>query len=363
MAKKSPHTVWLKVFFIVFPLIWLINLLLPFLVRPLVNRALSKLGAYSGNLRRLRIRLFQPAFIIHDFHMEEIREKRTRFVSCREFRMDFEWLALWKRTFVCDVRLKDCSVYLEKGEEDAEKTTTVKDKAPQNEIVLEMPTLVFPAIVKSFEVLGGRLDFEDTAAQPQVKLEVSEIEMRGTNISTVPLRRLPPAEIRIRATAYSGTIDIQLKATLYEKRPAFDMNLEVKNIDMPRLNPMFEAYGKFDVSDGRMGLFAEVAAKGGRFRGYVKPLIRDLKVLGRDDRSESALNRIWQGMIGTVKELFENQKKDQLATKIPMQGTFNEPNIRIWRAVMYVLRNAFVAALKPSIDHEIDLGSARNQRL
>ena len=64
-------------------------------------------------------------------------------------------------------------------------------------------------------------------------------------------------------------------------------------------------------------------------------------------------------MVGTFGEVFENQPKDQLATKIPFKGNLDDPQTNVWYALTNILQNAFIHALQPTIDNEITIGSVK----
>lgn len=114
---------------------------------------------------------------------------------------------------------------------------------------------------------------------------------------------------------------------------------------------------RIDVNDGTFGLYTEVAAKQGKFDGYVKPIIKNLDILGKDDRDDNIFKKMWEGVAGAVTELLENQPRDQFATKIPIQGSFEQANTNISFAVLSILRNAFIQALQPSIDYQINIAN------
>ena len=128
------------------------------------------------------------------------------------------------------------------------------------------------------------------------------------------------------------------------------------------MNEFFQAYAKLDVNTGTFGLFTEVAAKEGYFTGYVKPLLEDIDVLGREDREDNILRKAWESIAGTVSEVFENQSKETFATKIPLEGKIENPQANIFFAIVQILENAFISALQPSIDQEINLGSVEEEK-
>jgi hypothetical protein len=60
-----------------------------------------------------------------------------------------------------------------------------------------------------------------------------------------------------------------------------------------------------------------------------------------------------------------NPSKDQVATKVSMQGDLDGPNTNVLVALVYLLRNAFIQALQPAIDQEVniaDVGSVEPER-
>ena len=55
-------------------------------------------------------------------------------------------------------------------------------------------------------------------------------------------------------------------------------------------------------------------------------------------------------------EIFENQPKDQFATKVPMEGDLSNPDTAILPAIWTIFRNAFINALNKSVDDTIEFG-------
>jgi len=140
------------------------------------------------------------------------------------------------------------------------------------------------------------------------------------------------------------------------------MNADLRNTNLVLLNEFFQAYAKVDVNKGHFGMYTEVAAKEGAFKGYVKPVIKDLDVLGKEDRDDNIFRKMWEAIAGFAGEVFENQPKDQVATKIPFEGRLDNPKADVWETVINVLENAFIRAIQPSIDHEINLASVDTKK-
>jgi hypothetical protein len=62
-------------------------------------------------------------------------------------------------------------------------------------------------------------------------------------------------------------------------------------------------------------------------------------------------------VIDAAAHVLRNPRKKQVATKINVEGSFHHSSTDIMGAVWEVLKNAFIEALLPSVDNEINIGS------
>jgi hypothetical protein len=135
--------------------------------------------------------------------------------------------------------------------------------------------------------------------------------------------------------------------------PDLDLDLKFEGIHMPALNDFFVAYSKVDIEKGTFNLYSELAVRDSEITGYVKPLAQDIKVVDWEKDKENPLNLIWQSIVGTVAEFFENQEEDQFATKVPLQGNLENIDSGVWPTIWNVFRNAFVQAFEQNTDNTI----------
>jgi hypothetical protein len=172
-----------------------------------------------------------------------------------------------------------------------------------------------------------------------------------------------PSTITAHAIVYEGSLDINMRLDALDTIPKFDLNVELKNTNLVLLNDFLKAYGNFDVTKGTFGLYAEMATKSRKFKGYVKPIIKDLDVLGPSDRSDSFLQKVWESIVGAAGVVFRNQKENQIASKISINGTYIDPKTNTLDAVWEILRNAFIQALMSSVDNEINISTVSSNKL
>ena len=147
------------------------------------------------------------------------------------------------------------------------------------------------------------------------------------------------------------------------QEPTFKLQGGISNMDLVALNNFMRAYGNFDVAGGTFQVYTEIAAADGRFEGYVKPFFQDLHIFDWEkERKKNILAIFWEAIVAGAATILKNQPHDQLATKVPLSGTFDKANVDIWATIGGVLRNAFVRALLPRIDRSVRLQDVEQNR-
>ena len=140
----------------------------------------------------------------------------------------------------------------------------------------------------------------------------------------------------------------------FTKRSTLDLNLSIENVQVAKMNPWLSEYLKADAKQGGFDLYLEVASSNGRYKGYVKPILRDVQFLSlKEVPKENPLRSLWQGTLQLAAEVFENQPRKQVAAQVPFSGTIEGGQTDLLAAIGSVLRNAFVSAFTHSIEGTI----------
>jgi len=360
METRKPRHRKRKAFYFFMGFIVLIviaRLVLPYVVLHMVNKNLATMKGYYGHVKDIDLAIIRGAYKVDSIYLDKkdtVTNKQTPFFAASIIDLSVEWKALFKGSIVGEVVLQEPMLRFTKDKVEP------KDVARDSSALKELLDDFMPLRINRCEINNGRVQYIDESTKPKVDLQMTKLHLLAENLrnsydSTVVL----PATIDASANVYEGTLTFDAKANPLAVSPTFDMSAELKNTNMVKLNDFFQAYAKIDVNRGTFGLYTEVAAKEKKFAGYVKPIIKDLDVLGKEDRKDNLLQKLWEGVAGTVAEIFENQPKDQLATKIPFKGDLDDPQTNVWYALSNVLQNAFIHALQPTIDNEITIGSVK----
>jgi hypothetical protein len=345
---------WAKTLLIIVLIVVILRLILSPVATYVANDYLGKkVPGYYGHIKCIHFAFYRGAYKIDSIIFEKVdsaTKQKTPFISCQLIDLSIQWKALLHKRLVGKVQLVGPEVRFTKDK--MEPKQVVKDTATFRTLL----NIGMPLDINRVEIDKGKLRYKDETTKPKVDIAMTNINALAENLkNTLDSNVLLPSTIKITADVYGGTVDVGTKVNLLKDDPTFELKAELKNLNMPDLNDFFKAYGKFTINRGTFSVYSEVAAKDSKYQGYVKPLIKDLKVLGPDNKDEKAVTKLWEAVIGTVAWIFTNHKKDQLGTKLPFEGEFGKTHTNIMYAIFQVVRNAFIEALSPSLDNEINI--------
>lgn len=337
-----------------------IRLVLPYVVLHFANKSLANMNGYYGHIRDIDLAIIRGAYKIDSIYInkaDSVTQKQTPFFASREIDLSVEWKALFKGSIVGELVFR--RPYLVFTKDKVEPKEVVKDSADFRKILDKF----MPLNINRCELRGGVIQYKDFSSKPNVDIALTNLDLLAQNLrNSYDSSAILPASIHATADVYEGKLRFDAKLNPLADAPTFDMSAELNNTNLVKMNDFFQAYAKVDVNKGHFGLYTEVAAKDKEFKGYVKPVIKNLDVLGKEDRKDNLLRKLWEAIAGGAGKLFENKKKDQVATKVPFEGRLDDPKTNVWVAIANILQNAFIHAIQPSIDNEISIASVKEDK-
>jgi hypothetical protein len=354
---KHIHSLWHRasrlarwIFVLVILLIG-IRIVLPYAVKAYVNHKLNASRDYSGKVGDIEMRLWRGGYRIYQIQiLKKNGAVPSPLFSASEVDLLIEWRELCHGSLVGQVVLRQPHVNFATGPTPAQKQTGGDE---QWDKMLES---LFPFNLNRVEISNGEIHFQDPSAKPPVDIYVSKISATATNLTNARdlKQKLPSGLAANASTLGGGTLNLQLQMNLLETKPAFEMNCGLTNVDLVALNDFLRAYGKFDVAHGNFAFYTSIASADGAYDGYMKVFFNNLDVFEWDkERKKNILEIFWQAIVGGVATVFKNHPKDQLATKIPISGSYTNSSVGIWTAAATLLQNAFIHALVPKLDQHV----------
>lgn len=346
---------WVLILLIIVAIIVIVRLLLPVVILHYANEKLEENPDYEGRIGGVDLSIIAGNYSLSDIKIDKVDSQiKEPLIEIDEIWFSIDYSSLLNNKIVGEIEFVKPVINFVKGPTKEETQEEVDKSLAQtiNEIM--------PIEIERLRVTDGKIRYMDFSTEPNIDIQAYDINIKVTNLTTLPKEdELLPAGVTGSAnTTGQGRVDLFMKLDPFNPNPTFDLNLELKDLKLNSLNDFLKAYANFDVEKGTFSLFTEIAARNGNFKGYVKPLINDLKVAPFEAEDKGVLQKLYEAGIAVVTDIFESPgpKKDQLGTKIPIAGKFEDPNVKVWTAVVYLLRNAFVQALVPSIEHSIEIG-------
>jgi len=347
------------------PLFWIATVLvvgliglriaLPDIVLRYVNKELDNLEGYSGRIEDVDISLWRGAYQIQGVKIVKSNGRiPLPFFAADEVDISVEWKALFDGDIVAEIDLHRPVLNFVNGPTERTSQTepgdnwteTVRDLAPFN--------------INRFAIHGGSVHYRDLHSDPKVDIYLQRVNAVARNLTNAEdLAGSLVATFDANALAMSsGVLKLNGSYNPYAKKPTFEVAATLNRLSLTQLNSFLKAYASVDAESGKLSVDTELAASKGRFRGYVKPFIDDLQVLDWDNERESFFNRVWQGIVEVAAEVLEDQGKDRIATRIPFEGTVDDPQADIWSTIGGILKNAFLESLRRGLEDKITVGDA-----
>jgi len=329
------------------------RLALPWAIKDYVNKRLQRIPDYSGSIGGIHVHLWRGAYEIRNIKIFKSNGKvHVPFFSSPSIDLAVEWRELFHRSLVASVIMTKPEVNFVSGP--TKEQTQSGFQQPWGKTLASF----FPTRINRFEVKDGQIHFQDLFKQQPVNIYMTNLHAVATNLTnTRKMGQTLPAGLDATGdTLGGGFFAMDLKMDPLNTSPTFELNASLTNVDLVALNNFMRAYGKFDVDRGNFQLFTSVASVNGNYTGHVKVLFKDLKVFAWEkERGKNALEVFWDAIVGVLAEGFKNHPHDQLATSVPISGSFNTTHVDIWGAVGSLLHNAFIRALLPTIDQPVHL--------
>lgn len=354
-GKTSRKKRKLRILVISLGILVIIRLCLPYIVLHFINKKLSGLDGYYGHVDDIDLAIYRGAYVINDVYLKKVDKRSgdtTDFFNAPKIDLSVQWHALFEKKVVAEIEFESPVI-----EYTLDKTIGKNAEKDTTNLVQLVKDLV-PIRINRFAVINGQIHYKDNTKSPVVDVPMTAVTIEAKNLTNKPdTAALLPASVVMSSKLYDGNFTLNVRLDPLNKVPTFDMNATLGNTNMVYLNNFFRAYADFDLKKGTMGLYTEFAAKDNKFTGYVKPIIKDLDIVQFNKQEGSPLQIAWEALVGSTAEVFQNQRKAQFATKVPVEGKFKKPEIGIFEAVFSVLGNAFIAALQPSLDQTISISS------
>ena len=333
------------------------------IVEHYANASLNDIDGYSGSISDVDINLYRGAYQIDGLRLDKVNSGiQEPFLSIDTLDLSIEWRSLLKGALVGEVILAHPVLNFVTSQEDSD---TTQNQTGEDVDWQEQLEDFMPLTLNRFEIRDGDITYRDLTMDPVIDATLNQLDLVATNLSNVSDTSHLPASLKAKATTIGeGAVDLDMQMDFLRQIPNLRADFKIDHVDLTQLNDFIKAYANFDVQEGVFTMISELTIDDGRIDGYVKPFFENLDVFEfKKDviKDKGFFGKIWEALVGVGAEALENQTRDEVATKVPIQGDLNSPSPDVSVTVFNVLRNAFVDAIEKEFDRQAPLASPEGQ--
>lgn len=320
-----------------------------------VNTIIDEAPGISGSVKDVDIALIQGAYQLNDVNLYQDGDNLQQpLLSASQIELSVLWSALFEGQIVTEIVMIAPKISLF----DQSKDNIIESDSVLNEKTwLGLATDLTPLAIDKLTVVRGAFVMDAKDQLKRASFSVEDVELEASNIAVAP--QSPQIAELAFSGKVQGTADLSLTASFdpNEKVPTFDMNVEMDKINVSYLDALIKFYSPVDFEAGHIDLASELKAEKGAITGYFKVGIYELEVFSwQEDAIEDDDNPIellGEAAGGMVAEIFENDDEQLIATRIPISGDLNNPDISAWEAFKGIVKNAFVQAYDLKLEDSV----------
>lgn len=201
--------------------------------------------------------------------------------------------------------------------------------------------------VDLLKLTHSQIGFVNEASTPPYRLFMSDVDLDLENLSN----QAGPGRSRFHGQGTfmgHGTTVVSGGSRLTASPADFDVRLKLDDARLPDLNAFLLAYAGVDVAEGLFSVYTEITVKNSRVEGYIKPLLKNLKIYDRQkDQGKPFGKRVEMHVLQMLASLFKNRSSKAVATVTRISGSTSDPKTNEWEAIRKLIGNGLSHAILP----------------
>lgn len=350
MRKRYRTALWVLLGIVAVLII--LRVALPYIVLGELNGRMAHMGKYEGHVADVDIHLWRGAYSLDGLRVTKVSGKvPVPLLKAPRMEVILSWRALTHGHIRARVEFEAPVLNFVdgSGNSDTQSGTGVDWRQQLQKLV--------PIRLDEVNVHDGTITFQNFVSNPRVDLKMTDVQAKVTNLTNANRAKGSRVATLDAHAKVLGDAPLTISASFdpLERFGDFTFKLRVLHVQLKKANDLARAYVGLDFSSGTGDFVMELHAKGGKLNGYAKPLFHDLQIFSWkqdvEKQHENPIGVAWEALAQGVTWIFSNHAKQQFATRVPISGSVDNKSLSPVRSILNVLRNAFVKAYTPQLEH------------
>ena len=294
-----------------------LRLSLSLIIKTGANQVLDHMTRYRGHIDHVGLSFWRGAYQFQGVKIVTIDGKvPLPLFEAKNVDIALEWRPLLRGQAVASVVLEEPALNFVNG-----------PAATQSQFGLEqdwLPIIQKLVILKvnRLVIRQGQAHFADPYQAPPLDVHIDAIEVRLSDIRLhrpITAKGLPCSLSLSARVMDQAPLSVSLTVDVFAQEPTFEYSATLQSLDLNRLDLVFQRGLGVNVAKGEFSVYSEGVSDQGEFKGYVKPFVKGLTVIRRDDKVSPKLAK--KLLVSVLAWILKDHFHDQTATSIPLSGS------------------------------------------
>ena len=323
------------------------RILLPSILLKQTNKYLSEFSpTYYLHMEDLDISILRGAYRFEELK-GKLRGDDKTFLSIKSIDVSIAWREIFRGRVVTDIITDKLDFLFLK---DMSKLSSPKNDAT------DVKETLFPVSVESFNLKRAQIVFEEYPSLDETsRLKIENINGEINNLT--PTKKQQVSAFNLTASLQGeAAMNFIGELNMHKKPMLWDVDVEMKNFDLAKLNPILVRKMPLTFTKGKLDLYIEAKNDGEIIKGYAKPFIKDIDVIASKEDFKGIKHVGIEVLTAIGNLILRDSDSKTVATYFDF--TYDkEFNIDTSQGISNAIENGFSKKLPPGIENKYHLGN------
>lgn len=322
------------------------RMILPSILLHQANKYLSEFSpTYYLHMEDLDISIIRGAYRFEEV-VGKLKGDEKTFLSIKSVDVSIAWREIFRGRVVTDIVTDKLDFLFLK---DMSKLSNPKKEAK------DVKETLFPVSVESVDLRRAQIVFEEYPSLDETsRLKIENINGQITNVTPTENQQISAFNLSGSLQGSAETVFIG-ELNMFRKPLLWDVDVEMKNFDLSKLNPVLIRKLPLTFTKGRLDLYAEAKNDDKLIKGYLKPFIRDIDVVANKEHFKGIKHFGIEILTALGNLILRDSDSKTVATYLDFtyNGTFN---VNTSKGISTAIENGFSKKLPAGLENKYHLG-------